>query len=489
MKMNHSKHAVRPLRSTPAKVAVASRQKSNIHLFTVFAVGTLMLLMSWSFARATEVQRVVSDKGIVAWLVEDHTVPIITMDFSFSGGTAQDPEGREGAVTMLTSLLDEGAADMDSAAFQTALEDNAIKLSFEATKDRFYGSLLTLSPNRDLALDLLAKAVQSPRFDAAPVERMRAIWLGSVKRKERDPNTILSKSFRQAAFPDHAYSREADGSVETLSSVTADDIKSVYGKIFSRDDLIIGVVGAIDAESLKPLLDKVFAPLPESGDLKPIEDVELTKTGTINIPFAAPQTSIRFAAPGIDRHDKDFYAAYLVNHILGGGSFSSRLYEEIREKRGLAYGVYSHLATYDHVNLFVGGMQTRTENTEQALLLVKQEIARMGKEGPTAEELEAAKKYLIGSYPLRFDSSSKISRQLVALQETDLGIDYFDNRNSYIEAVTLEDAKRVAKRILDPSKLFLVTVGEEMKHAEAPAAAPANDNRVAVAGAVKVAGQ
>ncbi|SNY92541.1 zinc protease [Cohaesibacter sp. ES.047] len=485
----HSKLASRPHRTSRAKAAVASRQQAAHRVFIMASLGCLILLLSWSLAQATEVKRVVSDKGVVAWLVEDHTVPIIAMDFSFSGGTAQDPKGKEGTATLLTSLLDEGAGDLDSVAFQTALEENAIKLSFDASKDRFYGSLRTLSPNQDMAFDLLAKSLQSPRFDKAPVERMRATWIAGVKRNERDPNTILAEKFREAAYPGHPYSRPSKGTVESLSDVTIDDIKSMHWAIMSRDDLTIGVVGAIDADTLKGLLDEVFAPLPDSGSLKPIEDVTLARSGSIHVPFDAPQTSIRFAGPGIDRHDKDFYAAYVVNHILGGGSFSSRLHEEIREKRGLAYGVSSYLAGYDHLNLFAGGMQTRADNTEQAVQLVKQEIARLGKEGPTAEELESAKKYLIGNYPLRFDSSSKISRQLVALQDSDLDIDYFDKRNSYIEAITLEDAKRVAKRLLDPSKLLLVTVGQEMKHAEAPKAEPDNDNLVALTGSEKAAGQ
>ena len=243
----------------------------------------------------------------------------------------------------------------------------------------------------------------------------------------------------------------------------------------TRDGLTIGVVGAIDADSLASLIDAAFAPLPETGNLKPVEDVEITASGNFHIPFDAPQTSIRFGAPGIDRHDEDFFAAFLVNHILGGGSFTSRFYEEIREKRGLTYGVYSYLADFDHANMFGGGMSTRADNKIQAVELLKAEIARMAKDGPTQEELDQAKRFLIGNYPLRFDSSSKISRQLVGLQNDDLGIDYFDKRNSYIKAVTLEQAKRAAKRILDPSRLLMVTIGQVVETAqEAPQAA--NDN-------------
>nr|WP_321526355.1 pitrilysin family protein [uncultured Cohaesibacter sp.] len=470
----------------PARARALANQTEGTARALVILLGlfaSLFVLFSWGQAHATEIQRVVSDKGIEAWLVEDHTVPIIAVDFSFTGGSAQDALGKEGTVSMLTSLLDEGAGDMDSTTFQTALEDNAIKLSFSASRDRFYGSLRTLTPNRQIAFDLLGKSLQSPHFDAEPIERMRAQWIVSAKRKLTDPDSIAGRAMREAAFPDHPYGLDSDGSEASLANITRDDIASMHKNIMTRDGLFIGVVGAIDADSLKAMLDQVFAPLPETGTLAPISDVTIATTGEQHVDFTTPQTSISFMMPGIKRQDKDFYAAYLVNHILGGGSFSSRLYEEIREKRGLAYSVYSYLSDYDHAQILAGGMATRTGNSDQALMLVKQEIQRLGNEGPTEEELANTKKFLIGNYPLRFDSSSKISRQLVGIQEEGLGIDYFDKRNSYIEGVTMEDAKRVAKRLLDPSKMLIITVGQQIKHAaispdQQPSAVPtpANDN-------------
>ena len=434
-----------------------------LRLMLLCAFTLAALFVSMHLARATEIQKVVSPGGIEAWLVEDHTVPIIAMDFSFAGGTAQDVPGKEGMVSMLSSLLDEGAADLDSSAFQTALEENAIKLRFDASRDHFYGSLRTLTPNRDLAFDLLGKALQAPRFDQEPIERMRASWISQAKRSESNPDAIVGRAFRAAVYGDHPYSLEPTGTGESLAAITRADLVAGYKAIITHQHLVIGVVGAIDAKTLAPMLDAVFAPLPETGTLKDIKPVSLSRTGDLNVALDASQTLIRFAAPGIDRHDKDFYAAYLVNHILGGGGFSSRLYNEIREKRGLAYGVYSYLMDLDHIALLGGGMSTRTDNTTQALSLVKAEIARMGKDGPTEEELADAKKYLIGSYPLRFDSSTKIARQLVGIQEENLGIDYFDKRNSYIDAVTLDDAKRAAKRLCNVDKLFVVTAGKEMK--------------------------
>ncbi|MCT4656083.1 MAG: insulinase family protein [Cohaesibacter sp.] len=453
-----------------AKVEVAEEFGSGfVRMALITLISFAMLALSWSLAKATEIQKVISPSGIEAWLVEDHTVPIIAMDFSFSGGTTQDAQDKQGGVNLLTTLFDEGAGDLKAKEFQSILEEKAIKISFDAGRDRFYGSFRTLTPYRDEAFDLLALAVQSPRLDADPLERMRTALLSGLERAKTNPSDILSKTFRKEAYGSHPYGLAASGEIETLKAVTRDDLLALHKKILTRDDLTIGVVGAIDAKTLASLLDKVFAALPEKGELTVIPDTKLTAKGSVHVPFNAPQMAIRFAMPGIKRHDKDFYAAYLVNHILGGGSFSSRLYEEIREKRGLVYGVYSYLVDYDHAALFGGGMGTGAENTPQALALAKAEIARMAKEGPTKTELENAKKYLIGSYPLRFDSSSKIARQLVGVQDQKLGMDYFDKRNSYIEAVTLEDTKRVAAKLLNPDNLLVITVGPEVKTADAGA--------------------
>lgn len=453
--------------------AVAARAQDHDSSFSMgqavglLALTALFLLSGFGIAKATEVQKVVSPGGIEAWLVEDHTVPIIAMDFAFTGGTAQDEEKSRGAVNLLTSMLDEGAGDIKSEEFLTALEDDSIKLSFNTSRDFFYGSLRVLTPNSKKGFDLLSLALQKPRFDAEPLERMRSQFIPSAKRAETQPHSILSKTWGKTAYADHPYGEISLGTVYSLKAIKREDLVKLHRNIFTKDGLKIGVVGAIDAKSLAAALDKVFAPLPATGDLKPVADVKFGGKGRVHVPFQSPQTTIRFGLEGIDRQDKDFYPAYMMNHILGGGTFSSRLYNEVREKRGLVYGIYTYLADMQHAQQFAGGMSTRNENVEQAIGLVKSEIARMAKDGPTQQELDDAKKYLTGSYALRFDTSSKIARQLVALQLNNMGSDYFKVRNSNIEAITLEDTKRVAKRLLKPENLLIVTVGPEMKTAKA----------------------
>jgi len=412
-------------------------------------------------AHAVEVQKIVSPGGVEAWLVEDHTVPIIALNFSFDGGSVQDPEGKEGVTRLLAATLDEGAGDLSSEEFQGRLEELAVSIGFSTGRDRFYGSLRTLSPTLDEATDLLAIAVNAPRFDEAPVERMKTQLATQIRRNESDPNAIAGRSLASAMFGDHPYARPTLGTGVTMGALTADDLRAQHGKLISRNGLKIGVVGAINAQTLAQVLDKVFADLPDRSDLASISDFAPESGETIHRELDVPQTTILVALPGLKRDDPDYQAAYVMNHILGGGTFTSWMYEEVREKRGLSYGAGTSLSPYRHTGLLVGSAATITERAAETVDVMLDQIKRMATEGPSDAELASAKRFITGSYALRFDSSGKIARQLVALQNAELGIDYFDRRNSEIEAVTLEDVQRVAKRLLAESKPTIITVGQE----------------------------
>ncbi len=432
---------------------------ASVHAF--FALAFLIFIAAAaSGARATEIQRVVSPGGIEAWLVEEHSIPLIAINFAFRGGAAQDPDGKTGVAHMVSGLLDEGAGDLDSRAYQERLQDQSIKLSFSAGRDTFDGKFRTLAVNLDDAVEMLRIAVNEPRFDAEPVERIRAQIVSSVKRRSRDPETIAMRDWFKIAFPNHPYGNPRRGTEETLAAITVDELRAFHGHIFARRDLKIGVVGAIDAETLGKILDKVFGDLPENPQLTPVAEVLPVAGARTSETMAIPQTVIRFGGAGLKRADDDFVAAYVMNHILGGGSFTSRLYKEIREERGLAYSVYTFLAPFDHAAVFLGGTATRADRADETLKLIDQEIRHMAESGPTEEELSKAKKYLAGSYALRFDTSSKIADELVGIQMEDLGIDYIKKRNGLIEAVTLEDVKRAAKRVLDRGGLTISIVGE-----------------------------
>jgi zinc protease len=407
-------------------------------------------------AQATKIERVISPGGIEAWVVRERS-PMIAVELSFDGGSAQDPPDKAGLAYLAADLLDDGAGDLDTRAFQERLERKSIELGFSAGRDHIRGSLRTLTINRDEAFDYLRLAMTQPRFDSDAVERERAQLVARLKRQTTSPNDMASRAFWQTAFPDHPYGRPVTGTPETIARIGIDDLKAYAKRALARGRLKIAIVGDIDPATLGPLLDRTFGGLPAAPDLTPVADVAMHGLGRrIVLPIDVPQAVVTFGTQGIARRDPDFMPAYIVNHILGGGAFSSRLYQEVREKRGLAYGVSDSLTWFEHAAVLVGGTATRSAVTGEAIGIIEGEMRHLAADGPTAEEVEDAKSALDGSYALGLDTSAKIAAQLVQIQVDNLGIDYIDRRSSLISAVTLADTKRVAKRLLDSG--LLVTV-------------------------------
>lgn len=423
------------------------------------ALTLLLLPLAAPIAGAMNIERVVSPKGIEAWLVHEDAVPVISMAFAFTGGATQDPAERPGVANLMSGLLDEGAGDLDSEAFQRALDDYAIDLSFEAGRDAFYGNLRTLSENRGEATRLLRLALTAPRFDAAPVERIRAQIGAGLKASENDPDQIAGNVLMATLFPGHPYGRPREGDLASLAAITIDDLKQFHAANFARDNLKVAVVGDIDAASLGPMLDEVFGGLPEKAALAAVAETAPASSPAVEIPMDIPQTVIQFAGNGLKRSDPDFIPASVASFILGGGDFSSRLYEEVREKRGLAYSVSLGLAAFDHAGAYFVGTSTRADQAGNVVALIGDEIRRFAEEGPTEAELAEAKSYMIGSYPLRFSTSMEIADQLLGIQMDDLGIDYVNKRNGLIEAVSIDDVRRVARRVFGGAAPTLVRVG------------------------------
>lgn len=439
-----------------------------IGTFALFAV----LLAASNAAHAVKVERVVSPGGIEAWLVRDHTIPITAIEFSFRGGAAADPAGKTGLASMASSLLDEGAGDLDSQAFQDRLERLSVRMSFSAGLETFRGSFKTLNRNRDEAVSLLHLALTQPRFDPDAIERMRRQITAGLKRKSTNPNVIASRVWRRAVFGEHPYGRPVDGTLSSVAEITAQDLRDFAANRFTKDRLIVGAVGDITPEILGPLLDTVFGDLPASSPRSEPDPAKTAAEGeTFVVEMDIPQSVVVFGQQGIKRDSPDYYAAYVMNYILGGGGFSSRLYMEVREKRGLAYSVYSYLNPMQRAAIISGGVATRNDQVAQSIAVIREEWARMGDTGPSAEEVADAKTYLNGSFPLRLSSTGSIARMMVAMQYHDLGIDYMDRREGLINAVTLADVQRVARRMLDPKQLTVVVVGKPERvepTAEAP---------------------
>lgn len=412
-------------------------------------------------SRAARVQKVRSAGGIEAWLIEDYAIPLVALNFGWKGGAAQDPIGKPGTATLLAGLLDEGAGDLDSSAFAEALDEKAIELSFSADRDALQGRLKTLSKHSDRAFELLGMAVARARLDLDAIERVRGQLAASLRHELNEPDQAAARLFRDLSYPNHPYGQPVKGDLKVLPTLGRDDLVLLRSRLLARDNLKVAAVGAIDAQDLARQLDRVFGALPERADLTPVATVPFSGVGTHHVTrLDVPQSTIRFGRQGILRGDPDYDATTVVNHCLGGGAFTARLYKEVREKRGLCYSVYSQNAELDHAAMFVGATSTRNERAQEAIDVIREEIVKLATSGIGEEELDKAKKYLVGSYALRFDTSRKISSQLCSLQLDGYGVERLDERNKKIAAVTTADATRVAARLLGDGELLIAIAGQ-----------------------------
>ncbi|SDO72726.1 zinc protease [Filomicrobium insigne] len=438
------------------------RAVARVNFVNLLAVFFLLNIVALSRpAQAMDIKTVKSASGIEAWLVEEHSVPLVALRFAFTGGSSQDPADKAGVSNFLSAMLDEGAGDLKSAEFQERMEDIAMRMSYEDSRDTFYGSVETLSANRPQAMELLKLALTKPRFDDDAIERIRGQLKASIVYASRDPDRVAGNAWYAAAFPNHPYGKPKDGTLETISSITRDDLEAYRSRIFARENLKVVAVGDIDADALAKLLDEVFGDLPQKAKLNSVSDVAPPKKGSLIVTeMDVPQSVAVFGLGGLKRKDPDFMSAFVLNHIIGGGGFASKLMEEVREKRGLAYSVYSYLSPMDHSAIFLGSVATKNEAIAESLDVIRAELKKMLETGPTEEDLKNAKDYLTGSYALRFDSNAKIASQLLGIMVEDMGIDYVNTRNAQIEAVTLEDIKQAAKRFLDLNDLIVTVVGK-----------------------------
>ncbi|HEY7248288.1 MAG TPA: pitrilysin family protein [Xanthobacteraceae bacterium] len=417
---------------------------------------TVAALSSALPANAVTIERVVSPGGIEAWLVRN-SAPMIALEFAMQGSADQDPADKPGTAYLTASLLDEGAGPYDAMSFHARLERSAIEIGFRAGRDYLRGNLRTLRENRDEAFDYLRLALTQPRFDAEAVERMRAQITSRLRREAVSPTDLANRNWWATAFPGHPYGRPVEGTLESLPRITVEDLRSYSARVLARDGLKVAIVGDVDAQTAGALLDRTFGSLPARASLEPVGRVAAQGLGRrIVTKLDVPQAAVSFGGPGVSRSDPDFMAAYIVNHILGGGSFSSRLYREVREKRGLAYGISDSLVWLNQTALLLGHTATRADATGKTVEIIEQEARRLSEDGPTQDELAKAKSYLKGSFVLGLDSSNAIASQLVQMQLDNLGIDYIERRSGMIDGVTLADAKRVAKRLLDQGLLITV---------------------------------
>ena len=413
------------------------------------------------------IQEVTSPGGIKAWLVEEHSIPFTALEIQFRGGTALDAPGKRGAVNLMTALIEEGAAEMNAQKFAESRDALAASFRFNASVDSVTVSARMLTENRSRAADLLRLALTAPRFDADAIERVRGQVLANIRAAEKDPGELANDAFRKLAFGSHPYGSSGDGTMESVTALTRDDILAAHKATLARDRISVAAVGDITPEELGALLDQLLGALPATGAALPGPAPVGLTGGTTLVPFPTPQAVILFGHEGIPREDPDYFAAFILNEILGGERFGSRLMSELREKRGLTYGVSTWLADYNQADLMAGQFATDAKTVPEAIRVLQTEWARAA-EGVTEAELASAKTYLTGAYPLRFDGNGTIAQILVGMQSIGLSPDYVTRRNDKINAVTLDDMARVAKRLIRPDGLRIVVTAPPETQLTAP---------------------
>ena len=420
----------------------------------------LTLGLSAPLRAAVEIQEVTSPGGITAWLVEEHAVPFTALEIRFRGGGSLDRPGKRGAVNLMSATIEEGAGDLDAQGFAAARDALAASFGFDASRDSLSVSARFLTENRDEAMALLRSALVEPRFDQEAVDRVREQVLSNLRSDENDPNTIASQRLNALAYGDHPYGTAMEGTPESVGALTREDVVAAYGDVLVKDRVYVGAAGDITAEELGLLLDDLLGDLPTGGAPLP-GPVEVQLTGGVTVePLDVPQSVALFGHSGIPRDDPDFFPAFVANEIFGGSGLQSRLSLEVREERGLTYGIGSYLINFDYSDTLLGQFASANDRVAEAIEVVRAEWAKMAENGVTDDELDAAKTYLTGAYPLRFDSNASVARILVGMQLDGLPIDYIETRNGKVEAVTVEDVKRVAKRLYRPDDLRFVVVGQ-----------------------------
>ena len=425
-----------------------------------FVWGLMVALLALPAAAEIKIQEVTSPGGIKAWLVEEHGIPFTALEIRFLGGTSVDRAGKRGEVNLMTALIEEGAGDLDSQGFAAARDALAAQLSFRSDQDGVGVSARFLTENRDQVVDLLHLALTKPRFDQDAVDRVRGQVMAGLASDAKDPDAIAGKILRERAYGAHPYGTVGDGTEESVAALTRDDMQAAFAGALARDRIYVAAAGDITAAELGVLLDRLLGDLPATGAPLPVRVDVVAKAGVAVQSFPGPQSTISFFQGGMRFDDPDYFASTILNEILGGNGFGSRLMEEVREKRGLTYGIGTGLASYDQAEMLSGGLATANDKVGEAIEVIRGVWADVAQNGVTQKELDDTKTYMTGAYPLRFDGNGTIASILVGMQIMGLATDYPATRNARVEAVTLEDVKRVAARLLTPDSLYFVVVGD-----------------------------
>ena len=447
-----------PAQARPANSRLARKLRSCA---CGFAIAIAVVLAWHGSARAADIQQIRSPGGISAWLVEEKSLPIIAIRFAFDGGSTQEPVGKEGTAGLLAAMLDQGAGELSGAAYQKQIEKLAVRLTFDSDRDTFFGNFETLTKNLGKASDLLRLAITVPLLEPAILERTRAQLLARAGFEAGDTNKLANAQWMAQSFAGHTYSRAISGTPDSLKAITRADLDDYRKRVMARGTLRVAAVGDIDAATLGKVLDEVFGGLPAATQLTPVVDVEpkgSPKPTVVEV--EGPQSVAIFGRRGILRGDPDYFPGLVLVQLLGGGSSDARLVREIREKRGLSYWIYSLLYNFKHATMLIGGFASPNKDVATSLELVRAEFKALAEKGPTQEEVDASKSYLIGSFVLSLDSNAKIAEQMLRAQLQGLGPDFVNQRKAMLAKVTRADVARVARLLLNLDDLSVAIAGQ-----------------------------
>ena len=435
-------------------------KKTRIALLIGALLATLWALMPASLKTSTDkrragppVQEVVSPSGLKAWLVEDQSLPIVTFEMAWQGGSVTDPENQRGVTYVLSTMLNEGAGPLDSLAFQKAMADKAITLNFDSSRDHLTGTLRCLSKFKQTCFELLKLALTAPRFDDDALARMKADHHARVRSRQQNPSSIAYDQFFASAFAGHPYAHPSRGAIDSVKALSPEDLAAHFKRHIARDNLYLAVVGDIDGQELAPLMDEIFAALPAQNSLPEIAPaVPQPGPYSAHTQRGGPQTTVVFGFQGIDYHDPLYFPARVLTTVLGDGGLASILTEEVRNKRGLAYSVNTQLMNLTHANMWIGSVASDNKTAQQAMDVIQAEMDKVISAPDAFRETHAdsiadVKTYLAGSYALNFDSGKKIAGQLLGVQLIGLPITYFETRNERVHRVTMPQALRAADKL------------------------------------------
>jgi len=394
-----------------------------------------------------------------AWLIEDQSVPVVSIAWAWRGGAALDADAHAGALSMGAALLMEGAGPLDNVAFADALRDEAIGLGFDAQRDGFEGSFRALRPALPEAVRLANLAMRNPRLDVAAVQRVRARAVAGARASLETPRGQVGRAFWAAAFPGHPAGRPTGGTAETLTALPEDAIRAALARQLRAEGLIVAAAGAITAEELARLIPALFEGLPDGAPPEAPPLPAFAGFGQRVVEVASPQSALLFGQPGLAVADPDWEAAQVVLRVLGGGGFSSRLMEAVRVQRGLTYGIGVGLDSLFGQGVIVGSTSTDNARVSETLAVTRAEWARMAAEGPTPTELDDAVAFLTGNLPLQFTDSRRIAGTLLALRRNDRPIGWLNERADRLRALTPARTAAVARRVLSAATLSVAIAG------------------------------